>query len=160
MLQKIFVALALAGLALVASAETVYKWSDGAGQIHYTDLPPKQSDAKILGVYDNVAMLDEEELPDEDTGDSGDEDGGNEPSTIAPDQDEPPISRDEINQVNAEVAAARNTKCKEAQDRYQRYLESRRLFREMPDGKRQYLTDQELAEARVRAKQSVNDHCN
>lgn len=158
MLQKLCVALSMAGLALVASADTVYKWSDSSGQVHYTDLPPKQADAKILGVYDNVAMMEEEDYG-EDSGDGGDDEGGNPPSTIAPDQDEPPISRDEINQVNAEVAAARNTKCKEAQDRYQRYLESRRLFREMPDGKRQYLTDQELAEARVRAKQSVNDNC-
>lgn len=157
MIQKLCVALSMAGLALVASADTVYKWSDSSGQVHYTDLPPKQGDARILGVYENVAMMEEEDLGD-DSGDEGD-DGGTPPSTVAPDLDEPPISRDEVNQVNAEVAAARNTKCKEAQDRYQRYLESRRLFRELPDGKRQYLTDQELTEARVRAKQAVNDNC-
>lgn len=158
MFRTICFALSLAGLALVASAETVYKWSDAAGQIHYTDLPPKQADAKILGVYDNVAMMDDEEEP-SDEGAGDEESGGDVPSTIAPDDQQPEISRAEINAVNAEVAAARNTKCKEAQERYQRYLESRRLFRELPDGKRQYLTDAELAEARVRAKQSVNDNC-
>ena len=49
--------------------------------------------------------------------------------------------------------------CKAAQDRYQRYIESRRLFRETADGKREYLTDQQLTEARARAKQAVDDYC-
>ena len=48
---------------------------------------------------------------------------------------------------------------KEAQERYKRYTESRRLFRETPDGKREYLTDKELTEARARAKQTVIDYC-
>lgn len=157
MLQKLFVALALAGLALIASAETVYKWIDGTGQVHYTDLPPRQADAKVLGVFENTAMIDEE-FTDEESG-GGEDEGSEPPAPVGIDTDQPPVSQAEINAVNAEVMAARNTKCKEAQDRYQRYLESRRLFRELPDGKRQYLTDQELAEARVRAKQSVTDNC-
>jgi hypothetical protein len=41
----------MAGVAAFATADTVYKWVDSAGQIHYTDLPPRQGDAKILGVY-------------------------------------------------------------------------------------------------------------
>ena len=36
---------------------------------------------------------------------------------------------------------------------------SRRLFRETPDGKREYLTDKELSDARARAKQAVDDYC-
>ena len=58
-----------------------------------------------------------------------------------------------------DAAKAKVVQCKEAQDRYQRYLDSRRLFRETPDGKREYLTDQELTEARARAKQAVDDYC-
>jgi len=58
-----------------------------------------------------------------------------------------------------DAAKAKVEQCKEAQDRYQRYVDSRRLFRVMPDGKRQYLTDQELTDARARAKQAVDDYC-
>ena len=62
----------MAGIGAVAAAETVYKWVDGSGQVHYTDLPPRQSDARILGVY-------QQESGDVDEGDYGDdysEEGG------------------------------------------------------------------------------------
>jgi hypothetical protein len=57
-----------------------------------------------------------------------------------------------------DAARAKLEQCKQAQDRYQRYIDSRRLFRE-EDGKRVYLSDQELTEARGRAKQAVDDYC-
>jgi len=50
-ISKVVWALLMAGAAAFATADTVYKWVDSAGQIHYTDLPPRQGDAKILGVY-------------------------------------------------------------------------------------------------------------
>ena len=58
-----------------------------------------------------------------------------------------------------DAAKAKVEQCKSAQDRYQRYLESRRLYRETADGKREYLTDKELTEARARARQAVDDYC-
>jgi hypothetical protein len=155
MLQKMLVALLMAGLTVVAAADTVYKWSDSRGQIHYTDLPPTQADAKILGVFTQESdVLDEEE-----EGDEGD--GGEEPSTQPSDGEstEPVIDREAMAAVNADVSNAKGKQCKEAQERYQRYVESRRLFRETADGKREYLTDQQLTEARVRAKQSVDEYC-
>ena len=50
-IARVLVAILMVGIGAVAAAETVYKWVDGAGQVHYTDLPPRQGDAKILGVY-------------------------------------------------------------------------------------------------------------
>jgi hypothetical protein len=155
MLQKMLVALLMAGLTVVAAADTVYKWSDSRGQIHYTDLPPTQADAKILGVFTQESNV----LDEEAEGDEGD--GGQEPLTqpSGSDSDEPPIDREAMAAVNADVSNAKGKQCKEAQERYQRYVESRRLFRETADGKREYLTDQQLTEARVRAKQSVDEYC-
>ncbi len=155
MLQKFLVALLMAGLTVVAAADTVYKWSDVRGQIHYTDLPPTQADAKLLGIFTQESgVLDEEAGGDQ--GESGDEPttqpSGNEPA-------EPAIDREAMAAVNADVSNAKGKQCKEAQERYQRYVESRRLFRETSDGKREYLTDQQLTEARVRAKQSVDEYC-
>ena len=153
MWQKFAVALLMAGLTVIASADTVYKWSDSHGQIHYTDLPPTASDAKVLGIYhQESAVMDEE---------SGEAEGDTDQTTLPSgnDSSEPPIDRAAMAAVNADVANAKVKECKEAQDRYQRYVESRRLFRETSDGKREYLTDQQLAEARVRAKQSVDEYC-
>jgi hypothetical protein len=159
-IARVLAALVMAGIGAVAAAETVYKWVDGSGQVHYTDLPPRQSDARILGVY-------QQESGDVDEGDYGDdysEEGGadgaapNAP-TNASDTDEPPVSDEAMAAAESDALKAKVEQCKAAQDRYQRYIDSRRLFRETPDGKRVYLTDKELSEARGRAKQAVDDYC-
>jgi len=157
MLQKFLVALLMAGLTVVAAADTVYKWSDSRGQVHYTDLPPTQADAKVLGVFHQESSV----LDDETASDEGDS-GGDGPTTLPSgnDSDEPPIDREAMAAVQADVSNSKAKQCKEAQERYQRYVESRRLFRETPDGKREYLTDQQLTDARVKAKQSVDESCN
>lgn len=152
-------ALLMAGVAAIATAETVYKWLDSSGQIHYTDLPPRQGDAKILGVYQQEAGT-----VDEDSGDNGSyaQEGGdnsNDQASAGPRTPEPAPSPAAVKAAENDAAKAKVEQCKAAQDRYQRYLDSRRLFRETPDGKRQYLTDQELTDARARAKQAVDDYC-
>jgi hypothetical protein len=159
-------AVLLAGFAAVAGAETVYKWVDGSGQVHYTDLPPRQSDARVLGVYQREAgTIEDEENGDEsgaDAGDGGDEGNSDSPPEQAsgsPTTPEPPVSEAAMAAAQADAEKAKVMQCKSAQDRYQRYTESRRLFREV-DGKRVYLTDAELTAARARAKQDVTDFCN
>ena len=151
----------MAGLAAVATAETVYKWVDGSGQVHYTDLPPRQGDAKILSVYQRESGMSEEDEPaGGDYANEGEDNGaGPAAQTGEATTPEPPVSEDAMAEAEADAAKAKVEQCKAAQDRYQRYIDSRRLFRETPDGKREYLTDQELTEARARAKQAVSDYC-
>lgn len=151
-------ALMLAGVAAMATAETVYKWLDSSGQVHYTDLPPRQGDAKILGVYQQEAGT-----VDDGSDDNGDytEEGGDDSNAQPSEQPrtaEPAPSQAAIQAAANDAAKAQVEQCKAAQDRYQRYLDSRRLFRET-DGKRVYLTDQELTNARASAKQAVDDYC-
>lgn len=158
MLQKILLGFLMAGLTLMASAETVYKWVDATGQVHYTDLPPKQADARILSVSHGPSSMGDEESSDE--GDYGDENGDDDAANAASGTStpEPPVSQEAMAAAQDDAARARVEQCKQAQDRYQKYIESRRLFRE-EGGKRVYLTDQELTEARARAKQAVDDYC-
>lgn len=160
MLNKILMVLLMAGLTAVASAETVYKWVDGTGQIHYTDLPPKQADAKVLSVSHGPGNYEDDEGSNgadngDDDGDENDDDATTPSGTSTP---EPPVSQEALAAARNDAARAKVEQCKAAQDRYQRYIESRRLFRE-ENGKRVYLTDQELTEARARAKQAVDDYC-
>jgi len=159
-IARVLAALVMAGIGAVAAAETVYKWVDGSGQVHYTDLPPRQADARILGVYQQESgdVNDDgyEDDYSEEGGDDGDDDGA---SPNAPDTPEPPVSDAAMQAAADDAAKAKVEQCKAAQDRYQRYIDSRRLFRETPDGKRVYLTDKELTEARGRAKQAVDDYC-
>lgn len=153
-------ALMMAGVAAMATAETVYKWVDSTGQVHFTDLPPRQGDAKILGVYQQEAGTVEDENGD--TGNYSEEgdDASNGQAGTQAKTPEPPPSKAAVKAAEADAAKAKVEQCKTAQDRYQRYLDSRRLFRETPDGKREYLTDAELSDARARAKQAVDDYCN
>jgi hypothetical protein len=157
MLHKILMGLLMAGLAALATAETVYKWVDSAGQVHYTDLPPRQGDARILSVYQRESGVADEGEPD--NGDYTDNGAGPAAQSGEPTTPEPPVSKEAMAEAEADTAKAKVEQCKAAQDRYQRYIDSRRLFRETPDGKREYLTDQELTEARARAKQAVSDYC-
>ena len=159
--SRVVCALLLAGVAAVAGAETVYKWVDTAGQIHYTDLPPRQAGAKILGVYQQEAgTIDEGESGDSDDYSDQDETGAPpDTGSASPSTSEPPVSDAAMAAAQADAEKAKVEQCKAAQDRYQQYINSRRLFRETPDGKRVYLTDQELTEARARAKQAVDDYC-
>jgi hypothetical protein len=153
-------ALLLAGVAAVAAAETVYKWVDSSGQVHYTDLPPRQSGARILGVYQQEAGTIDEDSGDADDYSEPEESGGSpDEGSESPRTPEPPVSQAAMAAAEADAAKAKVEQCKAAQDRYQRYIDSRRLFRETADGKRVYLTDQELKEARARAKQDVDDYC-
>lgn len=152
-------ALMMSGVAAMATADTVYKWVDSGGQVHFTDLPPRQGDAKILGVYQQEAGTVEDEGGDNGNySEEGDDASNAQPATQAK-TPEPPPSEDAMKSAENDAAKAKVEQCKAAQDRYQRYLDSRRLFRETPDGKREYLTDKELTEARARAKQAVDDYC-
>ena len=159
-ISTIVCALALTGVAAVATAETVYKWVDSGGQVHYTDLPPRQGDARILEVYQQEAGTVE------DAGDAGNlaeegdgDDAGADTDSQQPTTPEPAPSEAAQRAAENDAAKAKVEQCKAAQDRYQTYLNSRRLFRETPGGKREYLTDQELSDARARAKQAVDDYC-
>jgi hypothetical protein len=150
----------MAGACAVAAADTVYKWVDSSGQVHYTDLPPRQADARILGVYQEEAGVVEETDEGDDYTEDGDEpDTRTAAASQSPRTPEPPVSDEAMAAAEADAEKAKVEQCKAAQDRYQRYIDSRRLFRETPDGKRVYLTDQELTEARARARQAVTDYC-
>jgi hypothetical protein len=163
-----FLAILTGCFAAAATAETVYKWVDGAGQVHYTDLPPSRTDAKIIGIYEQESGIVEEG----DFGDSGEggeegdtgepsEQGADEanPAATPPSPPEPPISQQAMAESRADAERVKAEQCKEAQARYKSYTESRRLFRPLPNGEREYLTDKELEEARARAKQTVTDYC-
>ena len=160
-ISKVVFALAIAGVAAIATADTVYKWVDSSGQVHYTDLPPRQGDAKILGVYQQESGDVEEESSDNGNYSAEGDDNGDDasqPQTAAR-TPEPPPSDEAMKSAEQDALKAKVEQCKAAQDRYQKYLDSRRLYRQTPDGKREYLTDKELTEARARAKQAVDDYC-
>lgn len=59
-----------------------------------------------------------------------------------------------------DVAAERAANCAAARERNDRYQMSRRLYRPLPDGEREYLSDEELDAARAGAAADVEQWCN
>ncbi|MCU0974974.1 MAG: DUF4124 domain-containing protein [Steroidobacteraceae bacterium] len=153
MLRKMLVTLVLAGVATVAAGETVYKWVDSRGQVHYTDLPPRESGARLLSTYQGRVGVP--------AGDDASEPA--EADTLPPgfsESDAPDgATRATAAAVQRDVAAQRAEQCTQAQARYKQYIESQRLFRTTPDGQRQYLSDAELTQARIDAKKAVDEYC-
>jgi hypothetical protein len=150
MLRKAIVVLMLAGFATVAAAEIVYKWVDTRGQIHYSDLPPNEAGAKLLGTYQRDLLPESMDQADDTTS------AGTQPDSSPPGE-EPSAATAAA--VQRDVAQVRAEQCKKAQAQYKTYVESRRLYRQTADGKREYLTDAELTAARLQAKQDMDELC-
>lgn len=153
MLRKTFVTLVLAGVATVAAADTVYKWVDTRGQVHYTDLPPREPGARILASYQGQARLATPEGSEEPAAADALPPGFRE--SDAPDGD----TRAAAAAVQRDLTAVRADQCKRARERYTQYIESQRLYRETPDGQRRYLSESELTQARIEAKKAVDEAC-
>jgi hypothetical protein len=150
MLRTAIVTLMLAGFATVAAADIVYKWVDTHGQVHYSDLPPSEAGAKLLGTYEREFLPEVMDQAD-DTADT------TVPADSSPPADEP--SAADAAAVRRDVAQARAEQCRIAQAQYKTYVESRRLYRQTADGKREYLTDAELTAARLQAKKDMDELC-
>jgi hypothetical protein len=74
---------------------------------------------------------------------------------------EPPLVADgaPVPRSRQEINAERAQNCTVARQRLQTYTTSRRLYRELPGGEREYLSDDQLDEARARAAADVETWC-
>ena len=61
--------------------------------------------------------------------------------------------------VQKDVAAVRVDQCKQAQDKYQKAVAARRVYRLNKAGEREYLSDAEMEQARVAARLEVDRTC-
>jgi Domain of unknown function (DUF4124) len=79
------------------------------------------------------------------------------PATSQPGQDATAATHEP---TAAEKAEERKHNCDVATERLERYQVSHRLYRSLPDGGREYLTDEEIDEARSKAAAEVDKWCN
>jgi hypothetical protein len=143
------VLLAWSGLALAV----VYKWADAQGNAQYGDRPPD-------GVHAEVVEL------------LGSRSGRQSTSraTAGVTGADAPASKGAANAaagraadqqaVDEDVAQAKLKQCADAQERYKKLIEGRRLYKEGPDGERQYLTSDEIDAERLNARRELDTVCN
>lgn len=146
------VALILVCTTAVAQELSVYTWVDDKGVPHYTDRPPNSTEATRTGIRSqrtdpNAVMARTEQRSEQFAAQNEAREKAGE-------------AADEASAARQETVAERKANCEQAQDRAQKYDTARRLYRPMADGGREYLTDQELSDARAAANDAVNTWCN
>jgi len=62
--------------------------------------------------------------------------------------------------VDQDVTQTREKQCAEAQDRYKKLIEGRKLYKTGTDGEREYLSSQEIDSQRLDAKRDLDAICN
>ncbi|HEX3847480.1 MAG TPA: DUF4124 domain-containing protein [Steroidobacteraceae bacterium] len=128
------------------SAAVVYKWVDAQGKVQYGDRPPDGVHAEVVEMPGNHAARSAPAAP------AGSSSSGTTPKPSGTDSTKAAVDSD--------VAQTRDKQCADAQDRYKKLIEGRRLYKEGTNGERQYLTSDEIDAERVNAKRAVDEICN
>lgn len=146
----IWVAVLLTGA--TAQAQTVYKSVDDAGTVTFTDRPVEGQSQEAVSDLD-IVTTDFEQV-----------DAAN---AAASEQSKYDDAADEIretqsqedSELQAALADQRDAACRAANARLEKYSNARRLYRELPDGEREYLDDAELDAERADAARAVDELC-
>jgi hypothetical protein len=132
----------------MASA-VVYKWVDATGKLQYGDRPPDGVHAEVVELLGtHVART------------------GATPASQAasPSRAVPKDTTGKVDEtkaaVDADVAQTRDKQCTDAQDRYKKLIEGRRIYKTGADGAREYMNSQEIDTERLNAKRDIDTICN
>ena len=142
-------------MSAVAQAQSVYRVVDKDGNVSYTDRPPATvTDDKAVDRMKVQIRLTDPALiaaSREETLKQAKADG------TAADIRERQEAEDKAEANRAEEQRAAN--CELAKQRMKSYSEARRLFRELDNGEREYLTNEEIDSTRAEAARSVDEWC-
>ena len=142
--------LATSMLLAVQSHADVYKYKDDKGNVLYTDKPATLP-AERLNVQsqktDTVAMQQREN---EDMKRMQDADKSRQQANT---------QQTEQQQASQLTAKDKAEKCTQARDRYDKYMNSQKLYAQEANGERRYLTSEELDAARASAKATMDVLC-
>ncbi len=141
--------LAFSGL----SSAAVYKWVDAQGKTQYGDRPPDGVKAELVTLLGNHTS----------TGfnaGASDANRATRTATSAARSERAPVKPDTKKDVEQDVSAARAKQCADAQERYRKLIEGRRIYRNGKEGEREYLSSQEIDSARLNAKSDIDAICN
>lgn len=136
----------------VAHAGDVYKYTDERGQTMYTDKPIPGAVRVSTGTQRPPEAA-ARSYAAQQAAQNGQLAASNE--RIATAQNDARIAAN----VAKDLEATRAERCKKARADYTQTINSRRLYRDEPGGKRTYLTDAELAAIRVEAAKQVESIC-
>ena len=136
-------------LASAATAAEIYKWTDGDGNVHYTDKPIDETSehlniASRATNNESVRAQTQARLHRQ-----------NEAAEAAANAPKGPTAEE----LRTE-AKERADKCAMYQARLTKFTQSRRLYREDEDGERVYLDEADTQKTRDKAEDQVREYCN
>jgi hypothetical protein len=146
-MKRLLLFAALIAWSGMASA-VVYKWVDAQGKVQYGDRPPDGVHAEVVELLiAHAASARSAPTP--------------APAPAARNAS-PPATKDADDKkaVAQDVVQTRDKQCAEAQDRYKKLIEGRRLYKTGPDGERQFMSSEEIDTERLNAKRDIDTICN
>jgi hypothetical protein len=124
----------------------VYKWVDAQGKVQYGDRPPDGVHAEVVEMLGTHPSSGAHVSPP--------------PAAAQPNKTEVAKTEDAKRAVDADVASTKDKQCADAQERYKKLIEGRKIYKTGPDGEREYMSSQEIDTERVNAKQDIDTICN
>lgn len=148
MLRSLVIAAVLLGALATARAD-VYRWIDAQGRAQYSDRWVPGSE---------LVKVDKSRQSPQDTAARLAVEKGKLTASSAQ------IAEQQTQAANAQavkqdVAKAREEQCKKDKERYEKAIQSRRIYRENKDGTRQYVTDAEGDAYRLKARNDMQTSC-
>ena len=138
-------------LAVGAHASEVYRTKDAKGQPVYTDKPVTLPAEKLDVKTSSTDVVDVQRRYDEQMKRYSEADKARSDTASAS------ADAQKAKELTAEDRAKR---CQEARQRYESYMNARRLYEQGPtESERRYLTDAEIDAARERAKTTMEEFC-
>jgi hypothetical protein len=144
-MKRLLLFAALVAWSGMASA-VVYKWADAQGKIQYGDRPPDGVHAEVVEMPGSHVRQ---------SSDSGKSDTSASSSAPKP----TPTASETKKQVAEDVAQTKEKQCADAQERYKKLIEGRRIYKTGPDGERQYLSSEQIDKERIDAKTDLDTIC-
>lgn len=146
--------LGIAALALMlgsaAMADTIYKWTDEEGNVHYEDRPTGSANAERMAISyrrtDAGSVQQRVQAHTESTA------ARNEARAAAAEETK-------VAEAKAAEAAENAKRCESYRATLQTLANSRRVYREEADGNRVYLDEQAQQETRQRLEDRIAEHC-
>jgi Domain of unknown function (DUF4124) len=137
-------------LAAGTAAADVYKYKDEKGNVHYTDKPPELP-AERLNVKSqrtDVVAVQERQAAEQQR------------QAAANQQSQQARNQAADQKAAAELSAKdKAERCAKARERYDKYMNSQKLYEQDANGERRYLSSDELDAARASAKTSMDVLC-
>ena len=145
--MKRLIVLALACAIAPLATAGLYKYVDKDGKTVYSDTPPPGADAKPLHIVPSTGPGGPAPKP-ASTLDKDLEKG----RALAKEREK----KRESEEKNAKIAEQR---CEQAKDNLRTYTDGGRLFKYNAKGEREFLSDEEIEAARVKAQKDVDESC-